>query len=114
MVDFEDNDGEEDPTGMGKLKQINFNLAGIKCGNKNYSSPSSAKVALTASKKRISDLMNEARLSQVHSFKQSIGSLVAHDTAVMNMPRIRITAQRITRSNAGPSCPQAAKRPATV
>jgi len=94
MVDFEDNDGEEDPTGMGKLKQINFNWAGIKCGNKNYSSPSSAKVALTASKKRISDLMNEARLSQVHSFKQSIGSLVAHDTAVMNMPRIRITAPK--------------------
>jgi len=38
--------------------------------------------------------MNEARQSQVHSFKQSIASLVKHDTGVMNMPRIRITAPK--------------------
>ena len=44
--------------------------------------------------KSIADLMNEARLSQVHSFKQSIGNLVAHDTAICNMPRIRITAAK--------------------
>jgi len=65
LVDFEedDHDEEEDPSGqnMHRMKKVNFNWAGIKCGNKNYSSPTGAKAALSESKKRISEIMNEAR-----------------------------------------------------
>ena len=46
--------------------------------------------------------MNEARHKQVQTFKESIGDLVAHDTAVMNMPRIRITAPKNNPKQRGP------------
>lgn len=75
MVEFE-SDMEDDPQGIRALSKVDFTWAGIHCSKKDYSSPSSAAIALEQSKARISDLLTEARSTQVHSFKRAMGQLV--------------------------------------
>jgi hypothetical protein len=94
LVDFDGSDNEDDPNGMKKLQEVNFRWAGIHCNKMDYSSPNAAAQALEQSKSRISDLLQEARNTQVHSFKQAMGQLIHEDTMVSNMPRIRITASK--------------------
>lgn len=75
LVEFE-SDMEDDPQGIRALSKVDFTWAGIHCSKKDYSSPSSAAIALEQSKARISDLLTEARSTQVHSFKRAMGQLV--------------------------------------
>ena len=87
---FAELDQSEDPQGKQMLGRIDFRAAGLFFPNKEYTSVIEAQQSLEANKAKLSNIFDGARKTQVNGFKHFVGEVVRTDTAVVNMPSIRI------------------------
>lgn len=59
-------DNEDDPHGERALQMVDFTSSGLYCPRKEFSDPKDAQRVLDESKTRISELLNNARHTQLH------------------------------------------------
>jgi len=100
LVEFNEDDLEDDPMGKKALEKVDFSWSGTHCPTKErqFQSPKAARIVLRKNQRAIVDLLQDARKTQVDSYKHAMSTLMAEDTMVCNMPRIRITASKVKKN----------------